>query len=430
MRTTGNFRLTSQGLQLGDTTLAEFCSQQAGSGPLYLYDFAWIEAQYQSLDQALASHLPHGHQISYAMKANDAIGVLKLLGGLGAGADIVSGGELDRALAADIPADKIVFAGVGKTVAEIEKALIVGIQQFNVESLGELERIAAVAKRLELVAPIALRTNPDVDAKTLAKITTGTKANKFGLPLEEIPAIAERVKADPNLVLVAVAMHIGSQITQIEPYDEAYRRMAQLVERLQDQGHQLSRIDVGGGTGVDYGEGERAQNLSFDDFAQAVATHLSRFELPILVEPGRCMVAECGAMLSEVQYVKHSYGRRFAIVNGGMQTLIRPALYEASHPIFAVDHGADAAHSACDLVGPICESTDIFAKQIPLPDDLKPGDWIAILSAGAYGHVMATQYNGHDLPALWAWQDGQARLIRPAQGDTLLAQELALGLTA
>jgi len=422
---TGNFTATDQGLSVSGLAIAQLCAANQNTGPFYLYDGAWIDAQYTALDQAFLAAYPHGHQISYAVKANDAMAVLKRLAAAGAGADIVSGGELDRALAAGIPANKIVFAGVGKTEAEIEKALHAGIQQFNVESLPELERIAMVAQRLGMIAPVALRTNPDVDAKTHAKITTGTKANKFGIALDDIPGAAQRIKTMAGVRLVAIAMHIGSQITTITPYEQAYQVMANLVQALLDDGVQLERIDVGGGMGVDYGQG--AKGVPFDAFAQAVTSSLAPFGLPVLIEPGRSIVAEAGVLLTQVQYVKESYDRRFAIVDAGMHTLMRPALYDAVHPVVAVRNPDSDNMVPTDLVGPICESTDVFAKQIALPFDLKQGDWIALLSAGAYGHVMANQYNGHALPPLWMTENGVARNIRPALGDALLAQELALG---
>ena len=422
---TGNFIATDQGLSVGGFAIAELCAANQDRGPFYLYDGAWVDAQYEALDKAFKATYPHGHQIRYAVKANDALAILKRLAAAGAGADIVSGGELDRALAAGIPANKIVFAGVGKTEAEIEKALSAGIQQFNVESLPELERIDAVAQRLGMVAPVALRTNPDVDAKTHAKITTGTKANKFGIALDDIPGAAQRIQSMAGVRLVAIAMHIGSQITTITPYEQAYDVMAALVQSLMNNGIKLERIDVGGGMGVDYGQGE--QGIPFTAFATAVSERLAPLGLPVLIEPGRSIVAEAGVLLTQVQYVKESYDRRFAIVDAGMHTLMRPALYDAVHPVVAVRNPDTADLVATDLVGPICESTDVFAKQIDLPRDLKQGDWIALMSAGAYGHVMANQYNGHALPPLWLAENGVARNIRPALGDTLLAQELALG---
>lgn len=423
-RLTGNFEQINSELHLSGLRIAKLCRQQQRGGPFYLYDAAWIDGQYHKLDDAFKTTYPYGHQISYAVKANDALAILKRLARAGAGADIVSGGELDRALAADIPANKIVFAGVGKTEIEIEKALIIGIQQFNVESFAELERIASVAERLGVIAPIALRANPDVDAKTHAKITTGTKANKFGISLNEILPLAERTKTMPSVKLVAIAMHIGSQITSLAPFQQAYGVMARLVEDLLRRGIELERLDVGGGIGVDYGDG--ITTISFQSFADVVTRTLAPFGLPVLIEPGRSIVAEAGALLTQVQYIKHSYDRRFVIVDAGMHNLMRPALYDAVHPIVSVNEPLSARTAPADLVGPICESTDVFAKQVDLPANIKQGDWLAILSAGAYGHVMANQYNGHALPSLWQVENGTARLIRPALGDALLSQELAL----
>jgi diaminopimelate decarboxylase len=326
------------------------------------------------------------------MKANDNMAVLKTLARLGTGADVVSGGELAKALAAGIPANKIVFSGVGKTREEMTAALQAGIYQFNVESEAELDGLDEVARGLNTRAPITLRINPDVDAKTHAKITTGTAETKFGIPYvhaREAYAHAARLK---GIDVVGVDVHIGSQITDLAPFEAAFMRMGELIAALRADGHTITRLDCGGGLGVPY---EPDNNPPPDPTAYgAMVTRVTKdFGCTLSFEPGRLIAANAGVLVSKVLYVKRGDAKTFLILDAGMNDLIRPALYDAFHDIVAISQPAPgSARLPYDVVGPVCETSDLFATARPLPD-LKSGDLVAILSAGAYGAVMAGDYN-------------------------------------
>jgi diaminopimelate decarboxylase len=356
--------------------------------PFYCYSTATLERHYK----VFAAAVPPGSLVAYAMKANDNMAVLKTLARLGAGADVVSGGELAKALAAGIPANKIVFSGVGKTAAEMTAALTAGIYQFNVESEAELDVLDEVARGLNTRAPITLRINPDVDAKTHAKITTGTAETKFGIPYvhaREAFAHAAKLK---GIAVVGVDVHIGSQITDLAPFEAAFTRMGELIAALRLDGHTISRLDCGGGLGVPY---EPNNNPPPDPTAYgAMVTRVTQdFGCTLSFEPGRLIAANAGVLVSKVLYVKRGDAKTFLILDAGMNDLIRPAMYDAFHDIVAISQPAPgSARLPYDVVGPVCETSDLFAIARPLPE-LKSGDLVAILSAGAYGAVMAGDYN-------------------------------------
>ena len=362
-------------------------AQQVGT-PFYCYSTATLERHYKVFSGAV----PAGSLVAYAMKANDNQAVLKTLGKLGAGADVVSGGELAKALAAGIPAGKIVFSGVGKTREEMTAALQAGIYQFNVESEPELDALDEVARSLNTRAPITLRINPDVDARTHAKITTGTAETKFGIPYahaREVYAHAAKLK---GIEVVGVDVHIGSQITALEPFETAFRRMGELIAALRGDGHAITRLDCGGGLGVPY---ENNNEPPPDPTAYgAMVTRVTRdFGCTLSFEPGRLIAANAGVLVSRVLYVKRGDAKTFLILDAGMNDLIRPAMYDAFHDIIAINQPAPgSARIAYDVVGPVCETSDLFATGRGLPE-LKSGDLVAILSAGAYGAVMAGDYN-------------------------------------
>ena len=356
--------------------------------PFYCYSTATLERHYKVFSGAV----PAGSLVAYAMKANDNQAVLKTLGRLGAGADVVSGGELAKALAAGIPAGKIVFSGVGKTREEMMAALKAGIYQFNVESEPELDALDEVARSLNTRAPITLRINPDVDAKTHAKINTGTAETKFGIPYghaREVYAHAAKLK---GVEVVGVDVHIGSQITELEPFETAFRRMGELIAALRGDGHTISRLDCGGGLGVPY---ENNNEPPPDPTAYgAMVTRVTRdFGCTLSFEPGRLIAANAGVLVSRVLYVKRGDAKTFLILDAGMNDLIRPAMYDAFHDIIAINQPAPGStRIPYDVVGPVCETSDLFATGRGLPE-LKSGDLVAILSAGAYGAVMAGDYN-------------------------------------
>lgn len=397
-------------LCLSGTPLAPL-AEQFGS-PLYVYSAAHISQQIERLQTAFA---PLNPLICYAVKANMNTHVIRHVASHGVGADVVSAGELKRALAGGVAPEKIVFAGVAKQPAELEAGLAAGILQFNVESWAELEALNAAAGRLGKTAPVALRVNPDVDAQTLAKITTGTRGNKFGLPFDNIPALVQQMATLPHVRLEALAMHIGSQLFKMQPFSDAYRRLAELTRHLAREGTRLQRLDMGGGLGIPYspddGDGPEPADL-----AQAAIEHLGPLDLPIIMEPGRFVVGNAGVMIADVVYTKDSYDHRFLLLNAGMNDLMRPALYEAYHHVLPLQQSS-ATPIPQDLAGPICESTDVFAKQRLLPP-MAEGERLAFLTAGAYGAVLANHYNGRALPAeVMLEQDGRARLIRRAVSD-------------
>ncbi|MDP9782948.1 diaminopimelate decarboxylase [Pseudomonas fluorescens] len=352
--------------------------------PTYVYSRAHIEAQYRTFADALEG-MPH--LVCFAVKANSNLGVLNVLARLGAGFDIVSGGELERVLAAGGSADKIVFSGVGKTREDMRRALEVGVHCFNIESTDELERLQIVAAELGVRAPVSLRVNPDVDAGTHPYISTGLKENKFGIAIADAEDVYVRAAQLPNLEVLGVDCHIGSQLTTLEPFIDALDRLLALVDRLGDCGIYLRHIDLGGGVGVRYRDEEPPLVA---DYIKAVRERLEGRDLALMFEPGRYIVANAGVLLTQVEYLKHTEHKDFAIVDAAMNDLIRPALYQAWMDVTAV-RPRNTATRSYDIVGPICETGDFLAKGRELA--LEEGDLLAVHSAGAYGFVMSSNYN-------------------------------------
>ena len=352
--------------------------------PTYVYSRAHIEAQYCAYADALAG-MPH--LVCFAVKANSNLGVLNVLARLGAGFDIVSRGELERALAAGGEPSRIVFSGVGKTRDDMRRALEVGVHCFNVESSDELERLNEVAAELGVQAPVSLRVNPDVDAGTHPYISTGLKENKFGIAIGDAEAVYARANELANLRVIGVDCHIGSQLTSLPPFLDALERLLVLIDRLAARGIQIRHLDLGGGLGVQYRE---EQPPLAGDYIKAVRERLAGRDLALVFEPGRSIVANAGVLLTQVEYLKHTEHKDFAIVDAAMNDLIRPALYQAWMDVVAVQP-RDGVTRQYDIVGPICETGDFLAKERALA--LAEGDLLAVRSAGAYGFVMSSNYN-------------------------------------
>jgi diaminopimelate decarboxylase len=391
---------------------------QAYGTPLYVYSATTIADHYHRLTTALA---PLDHLICYAVKANSNLAVLSLLARRGSGFDLVSGGELARVRKAGGDPAKCNFAGVGKTRAEIEQALAAGVYAFNVESIAELEFIDRVAADKRKVAPISIRVNPNVAAGTHAKITTGTYENKFGIAFEEIAALYDRAARMKHLRLVGVHMHIGSQITEAKPFEQAVKKMVPLVAELKAR-HKLEFFDIGGGLGIVYDpalasgtkawwQKQKVKPLTPATYGEKIVPMLKPLGMRILVEPGRFMVGNAGVLVTEVLYVKKTGHKTFVIVDAAMNDLIRPAFYESYHEIVPVRGGAKGKLVPTDLVGPICESGDVFAKDRPLPAQ-KPGALLALLSAGAYGFTMSSNYNTRPRAAEVLVEGAQHRVVR------------------
>jgi diaminopimelate decarboxylase len=359
--------------------------------PCYVYSRAAIEAAWKAFDQALAGT---DHLVCYAVKANSNLAVLGILARLGSGFDIVSGGELARVLAAGGSADRVIFSGVGKTVEEIRAALLAGIRCFNVESEPELERLDAVAGELGVRAPVSLRVNPDVDARTHPYISTGLKGNKFGIAHERAVAAYELAARLPNLEVTGIDCHIGSQILDMAPLEEALERVLELAAAVAARGIPVRHVDVGGGLGIRYRDEE--ESLDIGRWCAAVTSRLAGTGYSVVVEPGRAIVGNAGVLLSRVEYLKLDKGKRFAIVDASMSELIRPALYEAWHDITPLAT-LERPEALYDVVGPVCESSDVLGTDRRLA--IAPGDGVAILSAGAYGMVMSSNYNSRPRPA-------------------------------
>ena len=375
--------------------------------PFYCYATATLARHFRVFTEALKGL---DATVCYAMKANDNQAILRLLSKLGAGVDTVSEGEVRRALAAGFDPEKIVFSGIGKSAEEMSFALSAGIGEFNVESEPEVDLLADVARQMGKRAKIAVRVNPDVDAKTHAKITTGKKGNKFGIDIDQAPAVFKRAAAHASLEPVGVASHIGSQLTSLDPYRQAFARMVELVKQLRSEGIPISVLDVGGGLGVGY-TGEAPPSVAeYTEIARAAAIEAG---CRLVLEPGRRLVAEAGALLTRVLYVKEGSSKTFVIVDAAMNDLIRPTLYDAYHPILPVtEPKAGAASRPVDVVGPICESSDFFAKERALPP-VSAGDILAITYAGAYGAVMSSSYNARRLVPEVLVRDQQFAVVRP-----------------
>ncbi len=384
--------------------------------PVYVYSRKTLTDHYRKLDAAFASV---DHLICYSVKANSNLAVLRVLIQEGSGLDIVSEGELHRAQKAGADAAKIVFAGVGKSGAEIKRALEAGIYCFTVESEPELDLIAQVARGLGKKAPVSVRVNPDVDAHTHRYISTGKKQSKFGVEFAHALAMYRKAEANPHLRPIGVQMHIGSQITQTGPYQKAIRKMLPFVRRLQDLGMRLEFLDIGGGLGIVY---EEESPSTAAEFAAAVLPLLKPAGLKILLEPGRFICGNAGVLISRVEYVKKITGKTFVIVNAGMNDLIRPSLYEAYHRIVPLVKNRAGLIKA-DVVGPVCESGDYFAKDRKLAN-LKQGECLAVMGAGAYGFTMASNYNSRPRPAEVMVHGGRFEIIRPRETlDELIDKE-------
>lgn len=359
--------------------------------PFYLYSAKRLRENYRRLADALS---PSGVKIHYAMKANANRAVVSVLAKEGAGADIVSGGELTRALDGGIPASRVVFSGVGKTDEEIVQALEHGVHQINAESYEELARIDALARARGVIAEVALRVNPDVDAETHAKITTGKKDNKFGVDADRLSRLDNELKAMANVRLVGLAVHIGSQILTTRPFAAAYARVAELTRELRARGHRLTRLDLGGGFGIPYAN---EHGLDPQDLAATIRATVGDLGVELAVEPGRSIVADAGVLVSRVVFVKDGGDIQFAVLDGAMNDLMRPAMYDSHHDIVTVRAPAPGFTPVeYDVVGPICESSDTFAKRRRLPP-LSSGDLVVLATAGAYGATMAGTYNARPL---------------------------------
>ncbi|MCE8524721.1 diaminopimelate decarboxylase [Ruegeria pomeroyi] len=390
-----------------DVPLAEIAAT-VGS-PFYVYSTATLLRHFQLFDEALEGT---EHLICYAMKAASNQAILRTLAQAGAGMDVVSVGEYLRARAAGVPGERIVFSGVGKTAEEIRIALEGGIRQFNVESEPEMEVINAIALELGKVAPITIRVNPDVDAKTHAKIATGKSENKFGIPIARASAVYAQAAALPGLEVVGIDVHIGSQLTDLAPFETAYRKVAELTERLRAEGHDIRRLDLGGGLGIPYTRSNEAPPLPME-YGALIKRTLGHLGCEIEIEPGRLIAGNAGLMVSKVIYVKSGEGRDFLILDAAMNDLIRPAMYDAHHdivPVIEPEPGVEP--QPYDIVGPVCETGDTFAKARMMPP-LAAGDLVAFRSAGAYGAVMSSEYNTRPLIPEVLVHGDQFAVIRP-----------------
>jgi diaminopimelate decarboxylase len=353
--------------------------------PTYIYSRAHIEQRFRSYDAALGNR---PHLICYSVKANSNIAVLNVLARIGAGFDIVSGGELERVLAAGGDPDKIVFSGVGKTAAEMQRALAIGIHCFNVESEPELELLQQVAAAMKTVAAISLRVNPNVDANTHPYISTGLKDNKFGIPIEQAQAVYRRAQQLPNLKIIGVDCHIGSQLTDTTPLLDALQRILALIDELAADGITIEHLDLGGGLGVSYRDEQPPEPATY---MQQVVAALGERPLQLVFEPGRSIVANAGVLITQVEFLKLNEHKNFCVVDAAMNDLIRPALYQAWMNIQPVRANAQAVARNYDVVGPVCETADFLGKQRELA--VEPGDLLVVFSAGAYGFGMSSNYN-------------------------------------
>ncbi|WP_022705831.1 diaminopimelate decarboxylase [Paracoccus zeaxanthinifaciens] len=361
--------------------------------PVYVYSAATLRRHFGLFRQALDWT---DHLVCFAVKSNSNLAVLKLMGDMGAGMDVVSGGEYARARAAGVPGDRIVFSGVGKTRAEMRQTIEGGIRQFNIESEPEMRVLSEVAASMGATVPVAIRVNPDVDAKTHEKIATGKSENKFGIPISRAREVYAEAASLPGLKVVGVDVHIGSQLTDLDPFRAAYAKVAELTTMLRAEGHEITRLDLGGGLGIPYRRDNNAPPLPIE-YGQVIRDAVGHLGCEIEIEPGRNIVGNAGVLLSEVVYVKNGEDRDFLIVDAAMNDLLRPAMYGAHHDIVAVrepDVGAQVR--PYDVVGPVCESGDTFQKGAQLPA-MEAGELIAFRSAGAYGAVMASEYNSRPL---------------------------------
>ena len=378
--------------------------------PLYVYSAGAIRRRYREFDRAFRGS---PHTVCYSVKANSNLAILRLLGDLGAGFDVVSGGELERVVQADRrAARKVVFSGVGKTAPEMDAALKAGILLFNLESESELELLAERAQRRRVTARVALRVNPDVPAETHPYISTGLHRHKFGVPIHDAPRLYARAADSLFLEVAGVSVHIGSQITNLAPFTAAMERVAELVRGLRADGHTIRYVDAGGGLGIPYTQLGLPEFAEFSArYAAALTTPLRGLKLHLLLEPGRSVVGPAGVLLTRVLYHKSNNSKQFLVVDAAMNDLVRPALYDAYHEIVPVLRRPAGGHELFDVVGPICETGDFFARGREMPP-VNDGDLLAILDAGAYGMVLASNYNTRPRPAEVLVDGGKARLIR------------------
>ncbi|MEM8555481.1 MAG: diaminopimelate decarboxylase [Pseudomonadota bacterium] len=394
---------------------------EAVGTPFYCYSAATLLRHYRLFDEALSGM---DHLVCFAMKSNSNQAILRLLGDAGAGMDVVSGGEYARAKAAGVPGDRIVFSGVGKTRDEMAAALTGGIRQFNVESEPEMQALSAVAQSLGTVAPITVRVNPDVDAKTHAKIATGKSENKFGIPISRAREVYAMAAALPGLKVIGIDVHIGSQLTELEPFRLAYQKVADLTKALRADGHTIQRLDLGGGLGIPYERSNAAPPLP-SDYGALIKETVGHLGCEVEIEPGRLISGNAGILVSKVIYVKSGEGRSFLILDAAMNDLVRPSMYDAHHDIVPVVEPAPAVDPATyDIVGPVCETGDTFAKGRAMPS-VAAGDLVAFRSAGAYGAVMASEYNTRPLIPEVLVQDSDWAVIRSRPSyDDIIARDV------
>ncbi|QGM96958.1 diaminopimelate decarboxylase [Methylocystis parvus] len=390
-----------------DVAMSELAS--AVGTPFYCYSAATIRRHFRVFSEAFAGL---DALVCYAMKANSNQAVLRLLAREGAGMDVVSGGELARALAAGVSGEKITFSGVGKTDEEIAAALDAGIFCFNVESEPELEAISRVASAKARKAPVSLRVNPDVDARTHKKISTGKAENKFGVPLSHAREVYARAAKLPGIEIAGADMHIGSQLTDLEPFDEAFSLLAELVRDLRADGHRIAHVDLGGGLGIPYHESDDPQSYHPERYAEIVRKHFGTLGCKLVFEPGRLIVGNAGVLVTRVIYVKQGEAKTFVIVDAGMNDLVRPTLYDAHHDLLPLREGSDRAEIVADVVGPVCETGDYLALDRKMPQ-ARPGELLAVLTAGAYGAVQAGTYNTRPLIPEVLVDGARHAVIRP-----------------
>jgi diaminopimelate decarboxylase len=389
--------------------------------PFYCYSTATLTRHYQLFKEALS---PLPNLVCFAIKSLSNVAVLKVLGDLGAGMDVVSVGEYLRARAAGVPGDRIVFSGVGKTREEMRVALEGGIRQFNVESEPEMRALSDVAQSLGLRAPIAVRVNPDVDARTHAKIATGKSENKFGIPIARAREVYAEAARLPGLEVVGIDVHIGSQLVELEPFEQAFRKVAELTETLRADGHDIRRLDLGGGLGIPYARSNEAPPLPID-YGAMIKRTLGHLGCEIEIEPGRLISGNSGVLVSRVVYVKNGEGRDFLILDAAMNDLVRPAMYDAHHDIIPLaEPAAGSPTQPFDVVGPVCETGDTFAKGRELPL-VAEGDLVAFRSAGAYGAVMSNEYNTRPLVPEVLVRDDHFAVIRARPSyDEILKRDI------
>ena len=393
-------------LRLGDVSLSEIAAK-VGT-PVYVYNAGAIRERYRELDHAL-SGVPH--RICFAVKANSTLAILRVLRDLGAGADIVSGGEMARVLAAGFDPSRIVFSGVGKSSAELRAAVRAGLGHLNVESREELDRIGRIADEERRPVSLGIRVNPDVTTETHPYISTGKSGIKFGVPIDQVPDAAAYIASHPRLELTTLAMHLGSQLVDTAPFQQGITRLLDLAQRLRAAGTAtLKVLDIGGGLGIRYGD---EPSMDSQRFADAVVPMLAPTGLTVYLEPGRYLVGSAGVLLTEVLYRKHSGGKEFVVVDAGMNDLVRPSHYQAYHEMVEVEE-MGRAPLRVDVVGPVCETGDFLALDRSLPD-VRPGERLAILGAGAYGFVMASNYNSRPRPAEVVVDGGSWWVARPRE---------------